>query len=76
MLIWVADYLAQFESGFGVFKYLTLRTILSVLTSLLIFRIAKSRFKPSLATRLELNNKDNRKNVHLYTCIFIRHDKR
>ena len=21
MLIWVADYLAQFESGFGVFKY-------------------------------------------------------
>ena len=36
MLIWVADYLAQFESGFGVFKYLTLRTILSVLTSLFI----------------------------------------
>ena len=34
MLIWLTEYLAQFESGFGVFKYLTLRTILSVLTSL------------------------------------------
>ena len=36
MLIWLADYLVQFDSGFGVFKYLTLRTILSVLTSLFI----------------------------------------
>ena len=36
MLIWLTDYLAQFESGFGVFRYLTLRTILSVLTSLII----------------------------------------
>ncbi len=36
MLIWLTEYLAQFESGFGVFKYLTLRTILSILTSLFI----------------------------------------
>ena len=36
MLIWLTDYLTQFESGFGVFRYLTLRTILSVLTSLTI----------------------------------------
>ena len=36
MLIWLTEYLTQFESGFGVFKYLTLRTILSVLTSLFI----------------------------------------
>ena len=36
MLIWLTDYLTQFESGFGVFRYLTLRTILSVLTSLFI----------------------------------------
>ncbi len=35
MLIWLTDYLTQFESGFGVFRYLTLRTILSVLTSLI-----------------------------------------
>ena len=36
MLIWLTEYLTQFDSGFGVFKYLTLRTILSVLTSLFI----------------------------------------
>ena len=36
MLIWLTEYLTQYESGFGVFKYLTLRTILSVLTSLFI----------------------------------------
>ena len=36
MLIWLADWLAQFESGFNVFSYLTLRAILSTLTALLI----------------------------------------
>ncbi len=36
MLIWLADYLAQFNSGFNVFRYITLRTILAVLTALLI----------------------------------------
>tara|TARA_B100000959_G_scaffold274306_1_gene326045 strand:- start:699 stop:1781 length:1083 start_codon:yes stop_codon:yes gene_type:complete len=36
MLIWLTEYLTQFESGFAVFQYLTLRTILSVLTSLFI----------------------------------------
>lgn len=36
MLLWVTDYLAQFDSGFNVFHYLTLRTILGVLTSLFI----------------------------------------
>ena len=36
MLIWLTEYLTQFESGFAVFQYLTLRTILSVLTSLII----------------------------------------
>lgn len=34
MLIWLADFLQQFDSGFQVVKYLTLRTILSVLTAL------------------------------------------
>jgi phospho-N-acetylmuramoyl-pentapeptide-transferase len=34
MLIWLADYLQQLETGFGVVRYLTLRTILSVLTAL------------------------------------------
>ena len=36
MLISLADYLAQFDSGFLVFRYITLRTIFAVLTALLI----------------------------------------
>ncbi len=36
MLISLADYLAQFDSGFLVFRYITLRTILAVLTALVI----------------------------------------
>ena len=36
MLIYLAEYLAQFDSGFGVFRYITLRTILAALTALLI----------------------------------------
>nr|WP_136250328.1 phospho-N-acetylmuramoyl-pentapeptide-transferase [Ningiella ruwaisensis] len=36
MLIWLADWLTQFESAFNVFSYLTLRAILSTLTALLI----------------------------------------
>ena len=34
MLIWLAQWLQQFESGFNVFTYLTLRAILSTLTAL------------------------------------------
>ena len=36
MLIYLTEYLAQFDSGFGVFRYITLRTILAVLTALVI----------------------------------------
>ena len=36
MLIYVTDYLTQFHSGFNVFQYITLRTILGVLTALFI----------------------------------------
>ncbi len=36
MLVWLADYLTQFYSGFNVFSYLTLRAILSVLTALIL----------------------------------------
>lgn len=36
MLIYLADYLVQFHSGFAVFNYITLRTILGVLTALII----------------------------------------
>ena len=34
MLLLLADYLTQFHTGFNVFQYLTLRTILGVLTAL------------------------------------------
>ncbi len=36
MLVYLADYLSHFHSGFNVFQYLTLRTILGALTALLI----------------------------------------
>ncbi|WP_417345023.1 phospho-N-acetylmuramoyl-pentapeptide-transferase [Ferrimonas sp.] len=34
MLVYLADYLAQFNSGFNVFSYLTFRSILGLLTAL------------------------------------------
>lgn len=34
MLLWLADFLTQFHSGFAVFRYITLRGILGVLTAL------------------------------------------
>ena len=34
MLLWLTDYLSQFVSGFGVFQYLTFRTMVSVMTAL------------------------------------------
>lgn len=36
MLLWLADYLAQYYKGFHVFNYLTLRAMLSILTALTI----------------------------------------
>ncbi|MCP4879026.1 MAG: phospho-N-acetylmuramoyl-pentapeptide-transferase, partial [Gammaproteobacteria bacterium] len=36
MLLWLAEYLSQYYSAFGVFQYLTMRTIMGVLTALFI----------------------------------------
>ncbi|KZN29513.1 phospho-N-acetylmuramoyl-pentapeptide-transferase [Pseudoalteromonas luteoviolacea S2607] len=36
MLVWLAEYLTQYYSGFNVFSYLTVRAILGILTALLI----------------------------------------
>ncbi len=36
MLLFLTEYLSQYHSGFNVFQYLTLRTILGILTSLFI----------------------------------------
>jgi len=52
MLIWLAEYLMQFEPGFGVFRYLTLRTVLSVLTALVISFIVG----PSMIRKLSRYN--------------------
>ena len=50
MLIWLADYMAQYDSGFGVFRYITLRAILAVLTALAIsFMVG-----PAMIRRLSL----------------------
>ncbi len=48
MLLWLADWLTQYYSAFGVVKYLTLRAIMGVLTALGIFLV----FGPAMIRRL------------------------
>ncbi|WP_111976815.1 phospho-N-acetylmuramoyl-pentapeptide-transferase [Algibacillus agarilyticus] len=36
MLVWLAEWLTQYEPGFNVFSYLTMRAILSILTALML----------------------------------------
>ncbi len=36
MLVWLAEYLQQYHSGFNVISYITVRAILALLTALLI----------------------------------------
>ncbi|MBQ0798713.1 MAG: phospho-N-acetylmuramoyl-pentapeptide-transferase [Porticoccaceae bacterium] len=36
MLLWLTEYLADYIGGFGVFRYLTMRAIMGVMTSLII----------------------------------------
>jgi len=49
MLLYLTDYLAQFESGFNVFSYLTMRAILGALTALIICFIVCPRMIKSLS---------------------------
>ena len=48
MLLWLTQYLSSLESGFNVFQYLTLRTILSALTALILSLV----FGPWMIRRL------------------------
>ena len=48
MLLWLTDYLTQYIGGFGVFQYLTFRTMVSVLTALSIALV----FGPLMIDRL------------------------
>ena len=51
MLLYLTQYLAQFESGFNVFNYLTMRAILGALTALVISFI----IGPRMIRRLQVN---------------------
>lgn len=51
MLLYLTNYLTQFESGFNVFSYLTLRAILGALTALILSFV----IGPRLIAKLSLN---------------------
>ena len=60
MLLWLSEYLMQYYSGFNVFQYITLRTILGALTSLFIALVIGpvligylSRFKVGQSVRID-----------------------
>ena len=51
MLFYLTEYLSQFESGFNVFSYLTMRAILGALTALILSFI----IGPKMISRLSMN---------------------
>ena len=51
MLLYLTHYLAQFESGFNVFNYLTMRAILGALTALILSFV----IGPRMIARLSVN---------------------
>ncbi|MCH7853237.1 MAG: phospho-N-acetylmuramoyl-pentapeptide-transferase [Proteobacteria bacterium] len=51
MLLYLTNYLAQFESGFAVFNYLTLRAIMGALTALVISFV----IGPKMIAKLSVN---------------------
>jgi len=51
MLLYLTEYLTQFESGFNVFSYLTLRAILGALTALILSFV----IGPRMIAKLSLN---------------------
>jgi phospho-N-acetylmuramoyl-pentapeptide-transferase len=51
MLLYLTNYLAQFESGFNVFSYLTMRAILGALTALILSFV----IGPKMISRLSMN---------------------
>jgi phospho-N-acetylmuramoyl-pentapeptide-transferase len=51
MLLYLTNYLAQFESGFNVFNYLTMRAIMGALTALVLSFV----IGPKMIARLSMN---------------------
>ncbi len=66
MLTWLAEYLTQFHSGFNVFQYITLRTILGTLTSLFVAFLIGPRLIRQLSTQqIEQSIRDDGPQSHL-----------
>lgn len=66
MLTWLAEYLTSYHSGFNVFQYITLRTILGALTSLFIaFVIGPSLIRRLSAQQIEQSIRDDGPESHL-----------
>jgi len=51
MLLYLTNYLAQFESGFNVFNYLTMRAILGALTALVLSFVIGPRMIRKLSSK-------------------------
>ncbi len=66
MLMMLADYLAQFDSGFGVLRYITLRAILAVLTALMIsFLVGPAMIRRLTAYKVGQTVRDDGPQSHL-----------
>ncbi len=70
MLLYLTEYLAQFESGFNVFNYLTMRAILGALTALTIsFIIGPKMIKSLSANQLGQPVRDDGPEAHLLKAV-------
>lgn len=66
MLLWLTEYLSQFYSGFNVFQYITMRTILGALTSLFIALVVGPSLIGYLSKyQIEQAVRDNGPETHL-----------
>lgn len=66
MLTWLTEYLTQFHSGFNVFQYITLRTILGTLTSLFVaFLIGPKLIRQLSTQQIEQSIRDDGPQSHL-----------
>jgi phospho-N-acetylmuramoyl-pentapeptide-transferase len=66
MLTWLAEYLSQYDSGFNVFSYITLRAILAVLTALVIaFVVGPAMIRRLSAYKLGQPVRDDGPQTHL-----------
>ena len=66
MLLYLIEYLAQFESSFNVFNYLTMRAILGALTALIIcFIVGPKMIKSLLANQIGQPVREDGPKTHL-----------